>query len=86
MNSPQTTEDNIRLAMAGLTTARKALFFGAKRATDARRNPRIRAVELAICDAIKAAGASGPALDVRSINRQLNSVRKTAERCAEGAR
>jgi hypothetical protein len=80
--SPQTnatTQDNIRLAIAALTTARKALFFGAKSAKDARKDPRVRAVEAAICEAIDAVGARAPALDVRAINRRL----KAAERYAE---
>jgi hypothetical protein len=53
--SPQTTEDNIHIVLAALTTARKALFFGATSAKDARKDPRVRELEWAVCDAIKAA-------------------------------
>jgi hypothetical protein len=82
INSPQTTEDNIRLAMAGLTSAWRTLFFDAKSATDARKDPRIRELELAICDAIKIArpGENLPILDVRRLNRELNAGRRMAVR------
>jgi hypothetical protein len=55
--SPQTnaTTDNIRIALAALATARTALFFGAKSLEHARKDQRLRELEWAVCDAIKAA-------------------------------
>lgn len=55
MSKRKTVDDNIRIAVAALRTARAALFFDMNSLESARKNRRVRALEWAVLDAIKVA-------------------------------